>query len=301
MRITELMLSQSTMTDLFRRAEQLNDAQTVASTGQKINKPSDDPAGMERILGYRTTLSSLDQYNTNINAAESQIQLSETTLSSISQFVTEAESIAADNESGAGDATSDQTAADQVAQIKSQLLQLVNTKGDAGYLFSGEKTDTPPFVEDPATGTVTYQGDNSANADTVYTINENLTVSVHANGQDIFNGAADLFGTLDNLEGQLQSGAPDPTTVADLQDSLQSVLDHLQLIRSDNASVDDQLTIGQQQVAAFQQNFEDLLGNTENADMADAAVTLQQQQTAYEAAVEVASKTVPPSLLDFLS
>ena len=301
MRITEKQLSQSTITDLFLRAEQLTNAQTQAATGKKINKPSDDPAGMGQILNYRTTLSSLDQYNRNINQADSHIQLAETTLSSISEFINEAKGIAGDNAGGTGDATSFQTYANQVDQIKSQLLQLVNTKTDSGYLFGGRKTDTPPFAVDAATGNIVYQGDSSANADSVYRINENLTVSVHANGQDIFNGAADLFSTLDNLETQLKSGSPDPTTVSNIQNTFQSILDHIQVVRSDNASVKDQLDMGQQQISSYQQNIQDLLGNTENIDTATSAVNLQQQETAYEAAVQVAAKTVPASLLQFLS
>lgn len=301
MRITEKQLSQSTITDLFLRAEQLTNAQTQAATGKKINKPSDDPAGMGQILNYRTTLSTLDQYSRNITQADSHIQVAETTLSSITEFINEAKGIAGDNAGGSGDATSFQTYANQVDQIKNQLLQLVNTKTDSGYLFGGRKTDTPPFAVDATSGNIVYQGDSSANADSVYTINDNLTVSVHANGQDIFNGAADLFSTLDNLETQLKSGSPDPTTVSNIQNTFQSILDHMQVVRSDNASVKGQLDMGQQQISSYQQNIQDLLGNTENLDMATAAVNLQQQETAYEAAVQVAAKTVPASLLQFLS
>ena len=40
-----------------------------ASTQKDINRPSDDPVGMARVLGHRSTISDLGQYKDNLNTA----------------------------------------------------------------------------------------------------------------------------------------------------------------------------------------------------------------------------------------
>ena len=65
----------------------------MIASGKQINRASDDPQGMARILDTRQVLSSLDQYQRNITQAELRTQALETTLAAVDDFVESARRI----------------------------------------------------------------------------------------------------------------------------------------------------------------------------------------------------------------
>ena len=83
MRVTNSMMTATVKRNLFRQAEQLARKQETMSSGKRINRPSDDPLGFGKVLDYRKTLSSLDQYDRNIQNAENRIEFIETTVREI--------------------------------------------------------------------------------------------------------------------------------------------------------------------------------------------------------------------------
>ena len=66
MRVTNNMMSDSLVRYLTAQNEALYERQTIIASQKRINRPSDDPIGMGRVLDYRQTLSSIEQYETNI-------------------------------------------------------------------------------------------------------------------------------------------------------------------------------------------------------------------------------------------
>jgi flagellar hook-associated protein 3 FlgL len=48
-------------TNLVKIAEQMLKTQEQISSGKRINRPSDDPIGMGKVLDFRTTLSQIDR------------------------------------------------------------------------------------------------------------------------------------------------------------------------------------------------------------------------------------------------
>ena len=98
MRITQNMLTGFANVTLQQSQSKLLKTQTQLSTGNKINKASDDPAGMRKILDYRGSLSRIAQYKDNISIGKERIKTAESTLDTIQDLLTEAKEIALDNE-----------------------------------------------------------------------------------------------------------------------------------------------------------------------------------------------------------
>ena len=67
MRVTNQMTANTVTAQLSRQTEQMAKTQEKIITGKRINRVSDDPAGMSRVLSYRQTISNLEQYNKNIS------------------------------------------------------------------------------------------------------------------------------------------------------------------------------------------------------------------------------------------
>ncbi len=170
MRVTNKHLADSVKSALYDHAEALLKYQTIVTTGKKINKPSDDPIGIGKILDYRKLLSSVDQYQKNISRAKTRVEVIETTLGSIEELLTDAKHQAEEQSSGSAEKESRSTAADQVSEIRKQLLLLVNSKLDSNYLFTGHNTDTPAFTTG---GEVTLTG--GLPSDIIYGLSEGAT------------------------------------------------------------------------------------------------------------------------------
>ena len=150
MRVSNRQITNIVKGDLFRNAEQLLKAQERVATRKLINKPSDDPIGMGKVLDYRTTLSSIDQYDRNIASAKSRTEFTDTLLENLHDLLNLAKQISAEHSNETGPELR-QGAVQQVEGIYDQVLGLANTKYDGNYLFAGHDTDTIPFPRNEVT------------------------------------------------------------------------------------------------------------------------------------------------------
>ena len=90
MRVSNKQMVNIVKSDLFRNAEQLLKAQERVATRKLINRPSDDPIGMGKVLDYRKTISSIEQYDNNITSAKNRTEFTDTLLENLHDLVDQA-------------------------------------------------------------------------------------------------------------------------------------------------------------------------------------------------------------------
>jgi flagellar hook-associated protein 3 FlgL len=300
MRVTNRMNAELITRELFRNHQALLDAQVKVSTGKKINKPSDDPVGMGKILNYRKLLASVDQYKRNISDGKAQIEITETALDQIDTFLKQAEYIA--QEHGANDRDDRPQAIVQLKNIFDQILDIANTTSVDGYLLAGYETDSAPYTRN-ADGIsnnaddwiVTYNGDDG---DIRVPVNNNIDVKVNVTGQDVFNSGTDIFAALHDLIINMETynQADVRAQVSNLRDGI----DQVQAAAAEGSANYGRLETAENHLLQFESNIQDMLGETEDVDMAQAIVQLQLQETAYTTSLEVAARIIQKSLVDFV-
>ncbi len=145
MRITHNMMSKSIILHLQRQSRQLFNVQTEIATRKRLNKPSDDPAGMERVLDYRSQMAAIDQYLHNIDQGRTLVETNELTLGLIDELIGLAREIAQTHGNPDSTPAARQLAANEVKDLYQQVVALINSKSGSDYIFSGHQTDTPPF------------------------------------------------------------------------------------------------------------------------------------------------------------
>jgi len=300
MRVTQTQMSDTVARYLFKQGQALSKKQEVVASGKKVNRPSDDPTSMGRILDYRKTISTFEQYKRNIAQARVRVETSETVLDGVSEWVQKAIAVARDNSPGTGDPASWQAAAADVDNIRAQVLSLANTKIGGTFIFSGRQTDAAPFVHNLATDQITYVGDNSANADMRIATGESAEITIKANGEEIFNGAQDVFLALKDLKDELNQPVPDTTVIKGIQGRLEQAAQQIEKIRGLGSTTFKRLEVTESQLDQFIVNYEKLVSDTENADIAQAILELQSQETAYQTSLGVAAQTIKKTLLDYL-
>jgi len=148
MRVTSNLMADTVSSSFFKNAEQLLKIQSSIATGKRINKPSDDPVGMGRVLNYRKTLSSIDQYQKNIGSAKSWLNLTDSALGSVDSLLIRAKEVAVYQATGTANDDTRTMAAEEVKNILDDLLQMANTKLGSSYIFAGFETDSAPFSRD---------------------------------------------------------------------------------------------------------------------------------------------------------
>jgi len=143
MRVTTKTMTDTMTRYLIMHNKQLYKVQEQIASQKKINRPSDDPSGMRRILGYRNRIATIDQYLNNIARAKSRLEISELTLDMVDDSLGVVREIAWTQAKGTTDSRN--LAAQQVRDLSDQLRGLANTTFGNNYMFSGHQTDTPPY------------------------------------------------------------------------------------------------------------------------------------------------------------
>jgi flagellar hook-associated protein 3 FlgL len=289
MRVTNKMMADNVIAQLFRQREQMVKTQENIITGKRVNRPSDDPSEIGSILSHRTTISRLEQYNENISKAKLHINTEDDVLGMVSDLLRDAKEIAFDT---APDMRAEM--AEQVVAIREQVLQMANYQIDGKYIFSGDATRTEPFNST----TWAYNGD-SGTKDTV--IGENMQISMTADGSSVFGpDGTNVFDVLNDLEAALTALPVVATDITDQISNLESAIDRITTIRSRNAGVYQRLEATESHYNYFKVNVQDMLSNAEDADIAEAIINMQVQQTTYESTLASSSMIIQKSLIDFL-
>ncbi len=143
MRITTQMMYtqfnynlQNSMNSIYQTDEQL-------ASGQKLNRPSDDPAAVSDIISGKAEISAISGYQDAITNANTLLNTSNTTLDTLNSLVSSAKQIASDAETTA-DPSNDLTLIDNLIQ---SAIAAGNTMVGNRYIFSGYKSDQPAINE----------------------------------------------------------------------------------------------------------------------------------------------------------
>jgi flagellar hook-associated protein 3 FlgL len=198
MRITENMRIAQTAHSLSRSAREVYDLTAMATTGRKINRPSDGPAAYASIVSRNERMELLGSRKSTLERAEHDVALAETTLATAGDIMARVREIAvsmADAEPGPNERLAMAT---EVANLRDHLVGLANTRGTRGYLFGGTATKTPPIDVNGV-----FQGNNAA-INVEYA--DGQTSAVNLSGQDAFtalSGGRDIFQDLTDLETEL--------------------------------------------------------------------------------------------------
>lgn len=157
-RLPSTMLSERLKVSLNENARQLVKLQQQVATGQKFNIASESPGAALRTMILQTSLERQQQYQTNINTGFSMLTASEAALGNVGDALNQAKSIAL---TGIGNNVGDaerEALANEVASLRTQVVNAGNTQFRGQYLFTGSQTDAAPF-EELADGQVVYRGD----------------------------------------------------------------------------------------------------------------------------------------------
>jgi flagellar hook-associated protein 3 FlgL len=118
-----------------------------ASSQKKINRPSDDPVGMSKILSSRDNMRAYTRYQDNIDTAKGWLGLADENLVQANTLVTRLKEIAEQAATGTMSADNREEVSYEARQLFRQLINIGNTTYENKHIFGGHKVEEPAFEE----------------------------------------------------------------------------------------------------------------------------------------------------------
>jgi flagellar hook-associated protein 3 FlgL len=284
MRVSDGMRLDSMTQQMAQLSQRELTASRQASTGMRLGAPSDDPVAAAQAARVQASLDATDGYRASIRDVRGDVDLAETSLASAGDILTRAGELAMQGANGSLNAGDRTALAQEVGQLKDQLVTIANTKGTNGYLFGGTASTTSPF---DASGNFLGNAD-----DRVAEVGANVSMTVSVNGASTFTaaGGTDVFAELSNLQSALATNnvAALPSSVNTLDGARRQVLAGrldagtklARLDTADSAHQAGQTSLSTERTGLLQ------------VDPAAAYTQLQATQSAVEQSIAVARSTL---------
>lgn len=301
---------------------QLEELRKIGATGKKLNVPSDDPASIRPVLNTRKQLSNIDRYTETMGKSLDTMQSTDGHLENVENIMQRAKEIMTNAINGTLNDADRATLADELSQLRTELIDTANGSVDGKYLFAGYREDTKPFELNPGYTAAAYDPTDSTTWPVRYLGDENTTsleistgelIQVNMTGNDLFLGTTtwdpanpnsiepgryDLFAELTQAQEAI---------VNNDQAAMQASLDDLEGAADQNRRLRSQLGNRASRVEdalAYQEgvkiDLEQILSRYEDADAIESFNAIVQQETALQAALSVTSKVSQLSILDYL-
>lgn len=146
MRVTNRFLYDQLVKDIGKSTEKLFKLNGQISSGKRIDRPSEDPLGLSRVLVNRTELNAFEQYQKAIDFTNGWLSRTDSIVNDVDDLLGRASELAVQMSSATQDAAAREGAAEEIKQIREMILGHANAKYGNKYIFSGTMTQTKPFL-----------------------------------------------------------------------------------------------------------------------------------------------------------
>jgi len=328
-RITNSMLTDNYLGDLQTNLRNMSTLQGQMSSGQKIQRASDDPTIATTTLKLNSQLAANDQYSSNITDATNWTDTTDSALSEAGNVLKRIRELMVKSGNGTFGDDEISTVKDEVASDVKQLGQVLNTSYDGSYIFGGTKSTSKPVIV-ATDGTISYAAkDGTAIADVTTgagkiaynQIASDLTTEISDGVKVTYNTtAASLLGTgtstdaisilstiISNL-GKASNSATDATGATTALTALSgtnltqldAIINNFTSARSSVGTTQNRLESAATTNSDETENMTSVLSSTADIDYAEASVNYSSAQQVYKAALQVSSKVLQKTLLDYL-
>ena len=115
----------------------LSDIQEKINTGKEINRPSDDPVGLQKVLALGTSIKENQRYVENIDLGINRLNAASSTLGQVEDVLLEINDILSISSSDAATSAERAGYVSQVDLFLKQLVNLANSSYQGKFIFDG--------------------------------------------------------------------------------------------------------------------------------------------------------------------
>lgn len=291
-RITSSMLTAAAQRNLASSQAALARLQDMGSSGTRLAKPSDDPAALASALRVRAAQRATEVHQRNADDALGWLGTLDTALGTSTDLLRRARDLTLQGSNdGVMSAESREALAVELESLRDALLQQANTQYLGRSVFAGNSLAGHAFAPD-------YSHSGVAGTSLERRIGPDSSVTIDGDGVAAFGeGATSVFALLDRVATDLRAGTPVGDRVADIDQHMSALTTQRSVTGSRYAQVER----GKELLAMSTNDLEARRSSLEDADLGQVIIDLKMQEVAYQAALSVTARAVPPTLLEFLA
>lgn len=311
-RITTNYLNNSIISNINNNRDILLGMQEQFISGNKVNKPSDNPGAASGIMNTNTYLSKMETYLSNVKGAYEEASASDNVLDSIITKLQRAKDLATQGSQELNQSEQLQMLGAEIEEIMKSVAQLANTQYNSKYIYSGINTKTAAYST--VDGEYIYQGETStAEKDQRFIqIDDNMNISVSPLGKDLFGEyytdpdnpdnkiATGALGDLGILRDAMMAEPPDYETVRESIDKLEDDVQHILTYRTELGNTMQTLTMMENKYEDLKISYTNQKSNLQDVDLVGLSSDLTYQQMVLQASLSIGQQMMQPSLLNYM-
>lgn len=282
------------LSSLAQSQKQEQAALQQLSTGQRINQPSDDPAGAAVLTQVLDQTSQADSYLQSMGSINGQLSTADSTLSSVVTVLQRAITLGVEGATGTMSDADRTSLAKEVSGIRDQLMSLANTSYQGRYIFSGTSLSTPYVEDNTSASGVSYEGNDDVNQ---VLVGNGYQIQANMPGSRVFSGGgADVFQAIQDLMTSLTSGTGIDTAVT----SVRAAYDHVTQQRVFYGNALNQISGQQTYLNTEKLQLAQQQNSVAGADMNKVASDLVNSENARNATLAAVARVSQMNLFDYL-
>lgn len=301
MRITNASMSTNYLNDVQNNLQKMDKLNTQLNTGQQVNKVSDDPYKAIKIMNMKSEINNVEKYNSNCDEITGWLDTTDGALDSIGSLTSDIKTLLT-SISGAFGEDEIKAVQSEVNEKVKQIGEALNTTYGGKYIFGGSKTDEAPIkiTEDPVTGMAQLQINPNSNNDKLkVAISDGITMDYNLSvGQVTNNG--DGLKTINDIVNKLSDNPIDMDEIGklskDLDNYMNDVLNDRAAVGAKTNSVESIKNTNEENILQMKGIF----SNMQDVDFAEKYIELKSAEMVYTSCMQVGSKIIQPTILDYL-
>jgi flagellar hook-associated protein 3 FlgL len=286
-RVTQRMLTETTLTGLQTTLSRNQRLQEQLSSGKLVTRPSDDPAAATSAMRLRSQQRLDSQYVLNIDDAGGRLATADNALQGISELVIKAKQLLVNAQNAALPPASRNAISAELEVIQKGIVDAYNTRWLGRPVFGGTVVGSVAIDESGG-----YVGNDQP---VLARIARDVAIRTDVSGTAA--GASVLPDLLTRAAANVALGSED---MAADQDELDAVLGTILNTLGDVGARANQIDGTKQRVEGEQLDLRARISQNEDVDLPKAILDLQSSQVAYQAALGAAGKILQTSLMDYL-
>lgn len=322
MRMTNSMMSNSYLSNLNKSSEKMNSTNNLITAERSYLKISDDPATALKAMKVRKNLSRIEVYEDNLSDAQGIVDQYESTISSINNITKEALAQVLQGVTGTSDIDVKKTVASTLRGYQETILAASNAQYGDDYIFGGEQAGTTPFTLD-ASGNLLYNGQDvntgtfgdefryidvgvGLNVDVSGVVSAKSAFNISTAGSALLGTGVDANGIANNLYNLLgdiadKLEADDMTDITLYSEKLTEKAADIRIQYVSIGAKSDYITYFTDRLKSEKTNAATRQSELESIDIEEAIIVFGEQELAYNACLQMGTKLLQPSLMDYLN
>ena len=288
MRVTQSMIANSSLRNISNSYSKIAKLDEQIATGKKFTKPSDNPVSAMRAMGYRTDLNRIGQYQANISEVRNWVESTDDALDNVNSALQKIRELTVQASNGSLEENQRGYIAEEIKQLKEQIISIADTQVGGKYIFGGTKTDQKPS-----------ENISGATEEIKLEVFSGIELPLNLPGNDVFKSLIE-DGPLKQLIDDLENATVSEETISSHLSVIDAEIDKILNSRATIGARQNRVDLMESRLDSQEVFSTRILSDNEDIDLERAIMDLTIQESVHRAALAVGAKVIQPTLMDFL-